>query len=224
MDLLKHLDSRHHVFKFKEEAPLKEDIHEIIWKAWKVTPSKQNFMPYQITILGPEAKEEKLSLWNLARANKKHTNESNSSIPWDEPGDNPNYDYLKDAPYNIIFSQRICKPNPFIQRQIDRKNDHYEQMHESKLNAVFRTTAVEVGMFAANMVAFALEKGIQVNYNACFPSKIERWSSLPIIKYPPVIIGGMGYSDIKRRDLPNMTDLDLSEDWKPELSEMLKWI
>lgn len=222
MDLLEHLDSRRHVLKFKDELPPRNDIEEVLWKAWKVTPSKQNFMPYQITILGPEAKEEKIALWNLARANKKHVNESHSSIPWEEDGDNGNYLYLKTAPYSIIFSQRVCKPNPFVERCIRDLNDHYEQMHESGLDAMMRTTAVEIGMFAANMGTFALEKGIQVNYNACFPSKIEKWSTLPIIKYNPLLIGGMGYCEVPRRN--SHSAKLLKDDLKPELSEMLKWI
>jgi len=222
MNLLEHLDSRKHVLIFEETPPAKKDIQEILWKAWKVTPSKQNFMPYEITILGPEAKDEKVALWNLARANKKHVNESHSAIPWKEDGDNPNYIYLRHAPYCFIFSQRVCKPNPYNQKKIDELNDHYEQMHESQLSDMVRTTAVEIGMFVANLNIFALEKGIQVNYNACFPSKIEKWSTLPIIKYNPLLIGAMGYCEIPRRN-PRIAK-DLADDYKPELTEILKWI
>jgi len=77
-------------------------------------------------------------------------------------------------------------------------------------------------MFVANLNIFALEKGIQVNYNACFPSKIEKWSTLPIIKYNPLLIGAMGYCEIPRRN-PRIAK-DLADDYKPELTEILKWI
>ena len=221
MDLLQLLDSRKHVYRFKEEVPPQSDIEEILFKAWKVTPSKQNFMPYEITILGPNAKQEKLALLNLARGNKKSINQ-NATKGHTEEGDNPNFLYLKDAPYTIIFSQRVGNPNPFVQKTIDNENNHYEQMHESQLSNVIRPAAIEVGLFAANLSAFALEKGIQVNYNGCFPSKVENWSTLPIIKHNPLLIGAMGYCDVPRRN--KVTELRFADDLKPNLEEILKWI
>lgn len=221
MDLLQLLDSRKHVRQFKDDIPPQNDIEEILSKAWKVTPSKNNFMPYQITMLGPSAKEEKLALLNLCRGNKKSINE-NANEGHTEDGDNINFLYLRDAPYTIIFSQRVCNSSPFIQRCIDDENNHYEQMHESELSDILRTSAVEVGLFAANLSAFALEKGIQVNYNGCFPSKVENWSTLPIIKHNPLLVGAMGYCYIPRRN--SVTKHDLADDLKPNLGEMLKWI
>ena len=221
MDLLQLLDSRKHVYRFKEEVPPQSDIEEILFKAWKVTPSKQNFMPYEITILGPNAKQEKLACYNLARMNKKNVNE-NATKGHTEDGHNPNFLYLKNAPYTIIFSQRLCEPNPFIQRTINDENSYYEQMHESELDSILRSASTEVGLFAANLSAFALEKGIQVNYNGCFPSKVKHWSALPTIKHNPILIGAMGYCDVPRRN--KVTELLFAEDLKPNLEEILKWI
>ena len=221
MDLLQLLDSRKHVHRFKEDVPPRDDIEEILSKAWRVTPSKNNFMPYEITILGPDAKQEKLALLNLCKANKKFVNE-NATKGHTEDGDNVNFLYLKDAPYTIIFSQRVCEPSPFIQRTINNENDYFEQMHELDLSVTAVPAAVEVGLFAANLSAFALEKGIQVNYNGCFPNRVENWGTLPIIKHNPLLIGAMGYCSIPRRN--KVTEQYLADDLKPNLKEMLKWI
>lgn len=222
MDMLNIIDSRRHALEFKtDDIPSEELIRSIIWKAWKVTPSKQNFMPYTITILGPDRMREKYALWELAVKNKIRVNEENSKIPWKESGYNVNYEYLKHAPYSYIFSQRVCKANPFIQRTIDDLNDFYEQMHESHLDAIYRSTCTEVGMFAAHMAAFAIEEGVTVNYNGCFPSNVKDWSNiLPIIDYNPILIGGMGYCKTPRRKKFE----DLPGDYKPEVDELLEWI
>ena len=46
------LDERRHVKVYDGESiPDKELIEKILWRAWKVTPSKNNFMPYQQMIL-----------------------------------------------------------------------------------------------------------------------------------------------------------------------------
>ena len=49
------LDERRHVKVYDGESiPDKELIEKILWRAWKVTPSKNNFMPYHVNVLGPE--------------------------------------------------------------------------------------------------------------------------------------------------------------------------
>ena len=114
MDQLEFLDKRRHVRQWMDEYPEKSVIESVLWKAWKVTPSKQNFIPYTVTILGPDKAIEKELVWGLSRKNKIDVNESNKE-GWKEPGDNPDYDYIKTAPYVVIFSQRSpCKPTPYI--------------------------------------------------------------------------------------------------------------
>ena len=76
--------------EFSEEAPDKKIIEDILWKAWKVTGSKNNFMPYQVNVLGPDKVEEKLNIWNKSKANKKMTNET--QIPGAEENDFTEWD------------------------------------------------------------------------------------------------------------------------------------
>ena len=73
MDAFELLSKRRHIHKFSETPPPKETIENILWKAWKVTPSKNNFVPYNINVLGPDAVEEKEQVLNLSKLNKKRT-------------------------------------------------------------------------------------------------------------------------------------------------------
>ena len=69
------LDERRHVKVYDGESiPDKELIEKILWRAWKVTPSKNNFMPYHVNVLGPERASEKESIWMKSVKNKKSIN------------------------------------------------------------------------------------------------------------------------------------------------------
>jgi len=221
MDLLEHLDSRKHVRIWSEEIPAKQIIDKVLWKSWKVTPSKQNFMPYYVNVLGPERSKEKNLIHGLSRKNKININED-ATPGWTEPGVNLDYDYIKTAPYLIVFSQRVCKPNKYIQWAVDNLNDHFEQMHEHELENIMRTTAVEVGIFSANLTAFCLAEGLDTSYTACFPSDVKRWAEVPIIEYNPLLIMGLGYCKKSRRDFLDVRASD--QDKKPEPEEIIKWI
>ena len=167
MDAYELLSKRNHIHKYKEDKiPPKELIDDLLYKAWKTTPSKNNFMPYHVNVLGPEHVDEKASITKKCMANKKEINED--KIPkhyskehgdkWEEDGSNPSFIHINTAPYVLVFTQRICEPNPFYARAI-RKGDFYEQMHEEYIGEINRTTSVEIGWFMAHLTALALEQG-----------------------------------------------------------------
>ena len=224
MNQLELLDKRRHVRQWQEEYPEKSVIESVLWKAWKVSPSKQNFMPYTVTVLGPDKAKEKELVWGLSRKNKKHVNESHKE-GWEEPAINPDYDYIKTAPYVVIFSQRApCKPNQFIEYLLSIRYDHYEQMHdtEEELKAILKTSAIETGIFAANLTAFCIEAGIDTSYTLCFPSNVDKWKDIPVITHNPLLIMGLGYCKLSRRESmdPRMSALDM----KPDSEEIIKWL
>ena len=76
MDAYKLLSKRNHIHRYKEDKiPPKELIDDLLYKAWKTTPSKNNFMPYHVNVLGPEHVDEKASITKKCMANKKEINE-----------------------------------------------------------------------------------------------------------------------------------------------------
>tara|TARA_B100000686_G_scaffold201812_1_gene208764 strand:- start:16549 stop:17256 length:708 start_codon:yes stop_codon:yes gene_type:complete len=235
MDALELLDKRRHVKVYSLKDPGKELIEKLLWKAWKVTPSKNNFMPYHCNVLGPEREQEKHNIWMKTVKNKKLINETNIPIhyshkserhaTWKEEGYNAYFKHLKSAPYLLVFTQRLCKPNAYYQKSIDR-GDFYEQMHQEHMNSMLRTTAVEVGMWMANLSAFALEEGLCTSTIACFPhggeSPPEKWKDLPWVKHPVVLLGSIGYSAQLRRE--HMGKDEREDDKKPEPETIIKWI
>ena len=93
---------------------------------------------------------------------------------------------------------------------------------KEELVAMLRSTAVEVGIYAAHLTAFCLEEGIDTSYTLCFPSELKDCKDVPIITHNPLLIMGLGYCKVSRREeMPqSMSELDL----KPEPEEIIKWI
>lgn len=223
MSVFRLLDSREHVMVWDEKVPEKRLIEKLLWQAWKVTPSKQNFMPYSIAVLGPDKEEEKTKLKHLSMLNKKMTNERTHPGHTEE-GHNINFSY-EGAPYILVYSQRApCKPNPYIQNMVDNENDFYEQMHDTPihLRGMIRTTALEVGLFAGHLSTLALEQGLRTNYICCFPNEVEDWHPLPIIKHKPLLIQCIGYCKHPRRNARSYEHL--VKDTKPQPEELITWI
>ena len=52
------LEKRRHVREYRtDKHPSYEIIEKLLWKTWKTTPSKNNFMPYNCYVLGPDKSE-----------------------------------------------------------------------------------------------------------------------------------------------------------------------
>jgi hypothetical protein len=225
MDLLELLDKRKHVYKFNDQVPPKDLIEDLLYKAWKVTPSKNNFMPYHVNVLGPDQKELKKEVHALSMFNKKRTNEraNVNNIPnFTEEGQNPNFTFYESVPYLLIFSQRVAEPNTYIAEAIVDMNDIYEQMHEDMFGQIQTTTCVEIGIFKANLTAFALEQGLDTTCIKCYPAEIEAWEKFPFLEGPVMLIVGIGYSEKSRKDI--MSEEQILKDPKPEPETIIKWI
>jgi len=228
MNVYEIIEKRRHVNKFKEDVyPDKELVQDLLYKSWKVTPSKNNFMPYTLHVLGPKCKFQKRKVWQLSMYNKKNTNERHNVMDienYQEDGHNKNFEFLRTVPYLIIAEQRVCEPNPFVRSSIAEGNNIYEQMHEELLDDILKTTAFEVGMFKANLSALCLEQGIDVSCIACTPHIPKPWqvSGFDFIKYPVLIVIGLGYCEESRRDVMTKEASDL--DKKPEPETILRWV
>ena len=96
-------------------------------------------------------------------------------------------------------------------------------MDKSQLDSIVDTTHLEVGMWMANLSAFALEKGLNTSTIACFPYKpMSAWGDLPWVKYPVVLLGSIGKAKEFRRE--SMSDIEKKDDKKPEPETVIRWI
>jgi len=233
MDAYELLNKRRHIHKFDtEKTPPKEQIDDLLYKAWKVTPSKNNFMPYHVNVLGPEHVSEKESITKKCMLNKKKTNEARVPIhhsdkfkTWEEDGTNATFLHIRTAPYVCVFTQRICEPNKFYADCIDR-GDFFEQMHEEYIEEMVRTTCTEIGWFTSNLTNLCLEQGLDTATLLCFPYYTKTWNrdweDIPWVKYPVLLLGSIGKAKQYRRE--SMTELEKKDDKKPEPEEIIKWI
>lgn len=229
MDILELLDKRRHIRVFDtERVPSKDVIKECLHKAWKVTPSKNNFMPYHVNVIGPENKELKDKIHELCRFNQKRkivaANVNNNTKNFEPDRPNPNFYFYSTVPYLLVISQRVCEPNPYTAERIKIhcSNDIYEQMHAKKFKNFQTCAAVEIGIFGAYATAFLLEKGIDTNYIKCYPHEMEKWKDFTFVEGPVMLIMGVGYRKITRRDA--MTQLDRAKDYKPDPEEIIRFV
>ena len=220
---------RHHVKTYKDQIPPKELIKDALWKAWKTTPSKNNFMAYQIDIYGPNMQEEKDKLWELAVKN--HINAEEQAVEkgladkTQEGEPNPFYEHIKYNPYLICFHGRVCKKaNPFYQRQID--TGHFaDQMYEEYVSHIHGSTCVEVGIFAANLTMYLLENKLDMSYNSCFIRDKKVWQDKGLfwVKQDPILMISVGYAKrYRKQELEKWGVLD--DDYKPEMNEVIRWL
>ena len=201
-----------------EDIPEKQLIEDLLWKVWKVTPSKNNFMPYYCYVLGPDKVDEKKKIYLKSAFHKDSTDKTHSRYFKEK---NPYLNHISSAPYLLLFTQRVCEPNEYYKKAIEI-GDQYEQMDKSQLDSIVDTTHLEVGMWMANLSAFALEKGLNTSIIKCYQSAVSNWKDFSYIKYPVICIATIGKAKTLRRE--SMTEIEKEDDKKPEPEEIIKWI
>ena len=219
---------RKHVKKYLDTIPDKKLIENALWKAWKTTPSKNNFMAYQLDVYGPDKEMEKEIMWNFAVAN--HINAGDVAVEkgfadkTQEGTPNPYYEHIAFNPYLFTIHSRVSNPNNFYKKQI-KEGHFYEQAYEELFERIIDSVAVEVGHFSSNLGYYLLEEGLDISYNSCFRRRPEEWHKvgLDMVKTRPIAMISCGYAgryrrqDLKRRGIEE-------DDRRPEIDEIVKWM
>lgn len=193
---------RKHVIEYhKDKIPEKKVIEDCLWKAWHMTPSKQNYYPYKAHIIGPESKfdDEKLKVWHKAMHN--HHNVETRALKSGEIKEekhkvNRTYQHLSNAPYVIVITQRVVDPektNEWNKKCIADDGHFSEPEYESQLGNLAQATSVEVGLFVASLTGLLVEKGIDITYTQCFPKLLKKWKDLDFVNYTPLLLCSIGY-------------------------------
>jgi hypothetical protein len=219
-----------YVLHFKDQVPDKKTILHNLEYAWRHTSSKNNFMNYNVYVLGPDQLDRKLNLYykcleNQSRVNGNHITGRNALEEYEskliENRLMPNYISIKSAPYVILYTQRTeTQLNSFQKSRIE-KGMIYEQTfakgHEKYSNATGNAT-LEIGMFANNLANKCLKHNIDISYVACI---LREWTELEwrFLDDFPLLIQCVGYGDIYRRD-----HLAPGEDLKPDFNRVVKLI
>jgi len=219
-----------YVLQFKDKPVSRYILNSSLDYAWRYTPSKNNFMNYNVHVLGPQQSHLKNSLYDKCLQQQMDANgEKFESLSvydkyLDDTDQEPNFRNLLSAYYILIYTQRVVKSTNVIQQTNISRGMVYEQMFEKsteKYNAANNLARFEAGMFSANFASKCLSLGADVSYIGCMPFKLEKWSEdeWSFITDPPIIIQLVGHGDIYKKDVINPSD-----DKKPEFNEVIKFL
>ena len=246
MSIFDTMEKRHHVYEYHDKDIPDEKVKELLWKAWKISPSKHNFMPYKVSVIGPNRQREKSKMWKKCQYNHKRAEAVGAKLPRenldvnpyaDNPEEytfntNPAYNHVKHNSHLLIFSARICKLNGYLKHVVAKEGHYAEQCEKSEVTNLRVSSSFEASLFAANLTALCIEQGIDVSYNLCFPGRKEEWKNMPYLwydkekKYARVFANmSLGYGKYYRHQWlkkvkPNIGHLDL----KPEVDEVIEWV
>jgi hypothetical protein len=240
MSIFDTLEKRHHVLKYKPEIISDELLKTLLYKAWKITPSKQNCMPYNVSILGPDKQEEKNIIYNKVVGN--HQVWENTGLTKDTNANpkiqgeykfnlNPNYTHVISNSHLLMFSQRVCKePNRFYKRAVLKEGHYLEQCELDDVESTAESVSFEVGLFTSNLTSLCIENKVDVSYCGCFPKSKYMWKDTPYLWYDTErkiahvhAIMSIGYGDYYRHEWLKKIN-KTSADIKPEIDEVVQWI
>lgn len=197
-------------------------VDNMLQRAWKVTPSKNNFMPYQIHVLGPKHQSYKESVYLNAVSNESRVDQINLEEHKARYQSNlPNYANILNCSHLLIFTLRLeTDPNPFQKALIERGHN-YEAVDESRLNDIYPLASFEAGLFADAFSIECLENNIDVSFTGCFHRDILKWKDLPFVTRKPIMLMTIGkgkvYLDVTRDSLQQL-------DVRPDYSKIVNFI
>tara|TARA_B100001996_G_scaffold1404_1_gene1282 strand:- start:1784 stop:2524 length:741 start_codon:yes stop_codon:yes gene_type:complete len=246
MSIFDTMEKRHHVYEYHEKNIPDEIVKDLLWKAWKISPSKHNFMPYKISVLGPNKQREKSMIWKKSQWNHKRMEAAGANLPRDDLSNNPYnekpeeytfhtnpaYNHVKHNSHLLIFSARICKPNGYMKHVIKKEGHYAEECEKSEVTNLRVASSFQASLFACHLTALCIEQGIDVSYNLCLPGEKEAWDKMPYLwydkeqKHARVFANmSLGYGKYFRHQWLKDVKTDIGHmDLKPEIDEVIEWV
>ena len=236
-----HMHKYQYVMKYDtEKFPDPFIITQSLYEAWSSTPSKQQFMPYNIFVLGPEDKKIKEMIYYKALVKEYETNFPRWNVDVKDPvalekeflkhRSLPQYLNYKTAPYILICTQRVeDQVNPFNRMQ-QSKGFNFEQTTRDwqtdpkRKNRAQGLAMIEIGMFTQAFSNLCLKQNIDVSFTRCLPTTMDYWSEpeFSFLENPPQLILSAGFGTEYRRDF--YPDLTHGMDYKPDFERIVKFI
>ena len=224
------LQKYRYVREYDTEATVdRSTVEKCIQTAWKNTPSKNNFMNYRVTVVGPDRQDLKdaafdLCLYNECRTDSKLDVKQFWQERYIDQGIVPQFNNIKSCAYMLIFSQRVIPyedANPWQKYSIDRGR-YYEQCDKVNIRHGLKGAVLESGLFASNLGALCMEKGLDISHTLCMPWEGELWSEFGLSQDPLVIfIMTIGKGKVYRRD--HLEEIE-KEDMKPDFHKVVKFL
>ena len=237
MSIFDTMEKRHHVIKYKPEPVPDRLMKDLLYKAWKISPSKNNFMPYQVNVIGPNHQEEKTKMWNMVVGNHKFYEKignetANKHLAHKYKFEiNPNYEHVRYNSHLLVFTSRVCpEPNEYYKRMVQKRGHYAEQCEVDQVLDCAEATSVEVGLFASHLSGLCIENGVDTSFCACIRKNVNLWKEFPYLWYDKenqharvLLIMSVGYGEDYRYQWLRKERAS-TEDIKPEYYEIIKWI
>jgi hypothetical protein len=236
-----------HMHKYKyvmnydtENLPDPFIIRQSLYEAWSTTPTKQQFMPYNIFVLGPDDKKIKELIYYKSLVNEYKINFSRFDIDesdlialekaMENHRDIPLYANLKTAPYVLICTQRVeDQLNPYNKNRASlgsnfEQADSEWQTDPKKKNRAQGLAMIEIGMFVQSFANLCLKHNIDISYTRCLPTTMDFWSEpeFSFLENPPQLIMSAGFGKNYRREL--YTLISHAVDYRPDFERIVKFI
>ena len=217
-----------YVLEFSKEKVNKNLIDTALQYAWKYTPSKNNFMNYNVHVLGPSQEYLRQSLYYKCLANQSDCNEQgfeNNLKEYDKYLDRigaiPNFRNILSAPYILIYTQRVSEDLNGVQKENVDKGVVFEQTFAKGTKKYFNAHGIarfEAGMFSVNFSTECLKLGLDVSYIGCMPLELDKWSEpeWSFINDKPIIIQLAGRGKLYKKDV-----VDPAQDKKPNFKDVV---
>lgn len=188
---------RRHVYAYDNNVDIKKDFFTSLEEAWKVTPSKQNFMPYKIHIIGPDAQEYKDKLYAICLRNEgKVDTLSDEQLIERYIHGPPSYHSITNCSYALIITQRLVT-NPNVRQQKRLAKGHTaEQMDIKQQDDLIPLASFEAGLFCNALQYYLLQKDIDSCYTGCFRNNLDTWKTLSFVNENPIMIMTIGKGKI----------------------------
>lgn len=232
-------ETRHHVLEYSAEPVDDSLLNTLLWKAWKMTPSKSNAMAYTVSVIGPKNQVEKNKIYEQVEANHLFYDEIGFDYNTkDNPElsinykfkSNPFYAHVKNNSHLLVFSSRLAKPNAFYRKTIRDEGHFFEQAEEDQVPKIAESVSIECGFFATHLAGLCREQNIDVSYCSCVSKSLKKWRSTPYLWYNHEkklarvhLVMSIGYAEKYRYEwlIENRRTKD---DIKPKFTEVVKFI
>jgi hypothetical protein len=212
-------------------------VTQCLHEAWNTNPSKQNMMPFNVFVLGPDKQHLKELVYYKSVQREYKTNyvrypgvDENDFISVEREMLNrrsrPQYSNFKTAPYMLLFNQRVATANPWNQWLIDNMHMNFEQIKSDSegLKRGAGLSLLEIGMFVNTFSNLCLMHGIDISHTRCLPTEMEFWREpeFNFLTQPPQLIMTIGRGIKTRREF--YPDLVHAYDYKPDFDEIVKFV
>jgi hypothetical protein len=190
-----YLSQRRYVREYDTEYDISlSTFHDMIYRAWRVTPSKNQYMPYKVHVLGKQHKKEKQSIYQLCLESEGKLDGRTTDELYDERYNKrlPAYSNILSCSYLLIFTLRVeDKPNNWQNGRINRGHKD-QQLSQEGLLEMEEAITLEVGLFADALSNYCLEKDIDVSFTGCFPRNVNQWKDFPYVDNKPLLLMTVG--------------------------------